>query len=90
MQDCVGPFLDQDGAEYARRSKEKYGITLDPDEAIVIAQLAISENRSARQKYVAAQNAVNAWAYFRSFNPVFDFIVEFGQVGLNLNAYKFG
>ena len=58
MQACVGPFLDQDGAEYARRFKEKYGITLDPDEAIVIAQLAISENRSARQKYVAAQNAV--------------------------------
>ena len=26
MQDCVGPFLDQDGAEYARRFKEKYGI----------------------------------------------------------------
>ena len=89
MQDCVGPFLDQDGAEYARRFKEKYGITLDPDEAIVIAQLAISENRSARQKYVAAQNAVNAWAYFKSFNPLFDFIVEFGQVGVNLNAYKF-
>jgi len=27
MQACVGPFLDQDGAEYARRFKEKYGIT---------------------------------------------------------------
>ncbi|MBQ9088656.1 MAG: hypothetical protein IJY46_07740 [Lentisphaeria bacterium] len=85
MQDCVGPFLDQDGAEYARRFKEKYGITLDPDEAIVIAQLAISENRSARQKYVAAQNAVNAWAYFKSFNPLFDFIVGFAGEDFKIN-----
>ena len=85
MQACVGPFLDQDGAEYARRFKEKYGISIDPDEAKVIAALAISENRSAQQKYVAAQNAVNAWAYFRSFNPIFDFIVEFAGENFKLN-----
>ena len=85
MQACVGEFLDQDGAEYARRFKEKYGIAIDPDEAKVIAALAISENRSAKQKYVAAQNAVNAWAYFRSFNPVFDFIVEFAGENFKLN-----
>ena len=77
MQACVGPFLDQDGAEYARRFKEKYGITIDPDEAKLIAALAISENKSAHQKQIAADNAVRAWEYFKSFNPLFDFIVEF-------------
>ena len=59
MQACVGPFLDQDGAEYARRFKEKYGITIDPDEAKVIAALAISENKSAHQKKVAADKVLN-------------------------------
>ena len=33
MQSLVGNFLDQDGEEYAQRFKEKFGITLDPDEA---------------------------------------------------------
>lgn len=88
MQACVGPFLDQDGSEYARRFKEKYGITIDPDEAKIIAQLAISENKSAHQKRVAADNAARAWAYFRSFNPLFDFIVEFAGDNFKLNPGK--
>ena len=85
MQACVGPFLDQDGAEYTRRFKEKYGISIDPDEAIVIAQLAISENKSAYQKKVAADNAVRAWAHFKSFNPLFDFIANFAGDDFKIN-----
>ena len=85
MRSLVGPFLDQDGAEYARRFKEKYGISIDPDEAKVIAALAISENKSAHQKQVAADNAVRAWAHFKSFNPLFDFIVEFAGENFKLN-----
>ena len=50
MHSLVGYWLDQDGAEYARRFKEKYNITLDPEEAKLIAALAISKNASARSK----------------------------------------
>lgn len=88
MQACVGEFLDQDGAEYARRFKEKYGISIDPEEAKIVASLAISENKSARQKQVAAGNAVRAWEYFKSFNPLFDFITNFAGDNFKINPGK--
>ena len=88
MQACVGPFLDQDGAEYARRFKEKYGITIDPDEAKVIAALAISENKSAHQKQVAADNSLRAWEYFKSYNPLFDFMVNYAGDNFKINPGK--
>ena len=49
MRPLVGNWLEQDGAEYARRFKEKYGLALDPEEAKLIAALAIRENKSTRQ-----------------------------------------
>ena len=64
MQALVGNFLDQTGEEYARRFKEKYGVAIEPEEAKLIAALAISENKSARQKQVSAGNSARAWEYF--------------------------
>ena len=57
MRSLVGHWLDQDGAEYARRFKKKYNISLDPEEAKLIAALAISKNASARSKKAAKKNS---------------------------------
>lgn len=56
MRNLVGPLVDQDGSEYARRFKEKYNIALDLEEAKLITALAISKNKSAHQKQVAAEH----------------------------------
>ena len=66
MRSLVGNWLDQTGEEYARRFKEKYGIAIDPEEAKLVAALAIRENDSARQKQVATVNNARAWEYFKS------------------------
>lgn len=88
MRSLVGHWLDQDGAEYARRFKEKYNITLDPEEAKLIAALAISKNASARSKKAVADNSVRAWEYFKSFNPLFDFITNFAGDNFKINPGK--
>lgn len=88
MQALVGNFLDQTGEEYARRFKEKYGVAIEPEEAKLIAALAISENKSARQKQVSAGNSARAWEYFKSFNPIFNFITEFAGDNFKLNPGK--
>ena len=88
MRSLVGPFLDQEGSEYARRFKEKYNITLDSEEAKLVAALAISKNKSAHQKQVAADNSYRAWEYFKSYNPLFDFITEFAGDNFKINPGK--
>lgn len=88
MRPLVGNWLDQDGAEYARRFKERYGISIDPEEAKLIAALAIRENKSARQKQIAADNSARAVAHFKSFNPLFDFIANFAGDNFKINPGK--
>ena len=54
----------------------------------VIAALAISENKSAHQKQVAADNSLRAWEYFKSYNPLFDFMVNYAGDNFKINPGK--
>ena len=81
MQIVAGDDKTRPGEEYAKKFKAIYGVDIDPNEAKLIAVMAVDENR----KEALRRYSKNALQFYRDSDPAFDFFLNFAGPEGKLN-----